>query len=317
MAEGFLEQVKGSTPEEVADNYLVELVFGNLLQVVERNEFGRPKIFKMHDLLRELALSISEKEKFGVVHDVGEEMKVCKAHRLSIHKTNGEVKSFMGRLLNLQTLNIIGTKIETIPRGVGKLQNLRNLFMFRYTRNWNDFRYFVGMQPPSNIVQLKNLSSLCCIEANNDVKRKMQSMTQLTSFAISNVKATDEMDLCIAIQNMSLLTVLTILVANEEETLRMDALSSPPPNIQKLSLTGKLEKVPQWFCSLQRLTFLYLHWSRLDEDLLPQIAALPNLRRLKLINGYVGKRLCFSIAMKHGCVSRLGCGCGTRQFLKK
>ena len=22
-------------------------------------------------------------------------------------------------------------------------------------------------------------------------------------------------------------------------------------------------------------------------------------------------------AMKHGCVSRLGCGCGTRQFLKK
>ena len=77
MVEGFVEQVKGSTAEEVADSYLVELTFRNMLQVVERNEFGRPKRCKMHDLLRELALSISIKEKFGVVHDGGEEMKEC------------------------------------------------------------------------------------------------------------------------------------------------------------------------------------------------------------------------------------------------
>jgi disease resistance protein RPM1 len=87
MAEGFVEQVKGSTPEEVAESYLVELIFRSMLQVVERNEFGRPRRCKMHDLMRELALSISEREKFGVVHDGGEEMKECKARRISIHKT--------------------------------------------------------------------------------------------------------------------------------------------------------------------------------------------------------------------------------------
>ena len=73
----------------------------------------------------------------------------------------------------------------------------------------------------------------------------------------------------------------------------MDALSSPP-DLQKLYLTGKLEKLPQWFCSFQSLTDLQLRWSRLEEDLLPHIAAFPHLGHLSLINAYVGKQLYFS-----------------------
>ncbi|XP_050254164.1 disease resistance protein RPM1-like [Quercus robur] len=359
MAEGFVEQVEGSTLEEVADSYLVELTFRNMLQVVKRNELGRPKRCKMHDLLRELALSISIKEKFGVVHDGGEEMKECNARRISIHRTDGEPKSFtgmsklrsflvfnrslktlpsrskmlrildledapieelsdevfklfnlrylnlrgtllkrlpnsIGRLLNLQTLDLRDTQIEALPRGIGKLQNLRHLIMYRYTRNGNDFRRAIGMQAPSNIGQLKNLQTLCCFEAKGDLIGQIQRMTQLTSIGIGNVKEADETDLCISIQNMGLLRVLAILVTNEEETLRMDALPSPPPNLQNLSLTGKLEKVPQWFRSLQNLKYLGLQWSRLEEDLLPHIAALPHLRRLSLTNAYVGKQLCFN-----------------------
>ena len=109
------------------------------------------------------------------------------------------------------------------------------------------------------------------------------------------MKAADEMDLCDSIQGMTLLRRLLIMVRNEEETLRMDALSSPPRNLQSLVLVGKLEKVPQWFSSLQNLTFLYLHWSRLEEDVLPQIAALPNLVRLSLNNAYSGKQMVFDI----------------------
>ena len=358
MAEGFVEQDRRYMPEEVAESYLLELILRSMLQVVERNEFGRPRRFKMHDLLRELALSISEREKFGVVHDGREEMEECKARRISIHKTNKELKSCtimsklrcflvfdktlkslpsgskllrvldledapinelpdevfklfnlrylnlrrtllkklpnsIGRLLNLQTLDIGRTQIESLPHGIGKLQNLRYLFMFRFTGNWNDFNYYIATQTPSNIVHLKNLQAVCSIEANDDLVLQIRSMTQLTTIGISNVKAADETDLCISIQNMRLLRILSIKVTNEEETLRMDALSSPPPNLQKLLLTGKLEKVPQWFRSLQSLTYLYLHWSRLEEDLLPHIAALPHLGRLKLTNAYVGKQLRF------------------------
>ena len=151
------------------------------------------------------------------------------------------------------------------------------------------------MQTPSYIVRLKNLQAVCSIEANDDLIRQIRSMTQLISIGISNVKAADETDLCISIQNMRLLRTLSIKVTNEEETLRMEALSSPPPNLQKLYLTGKLEKVPQWFRSLQSLTHLRLHWSRLEEDLLPHITALPDLGSLVLNNAYVGKQLCFNI----------------------
>ena len=200
----------------------------------------------------------------------------------------------IGRLLNLQILDIVDTQIETLPRGIGKLQNLRHLIIYRYTRNGNDFRFSIGMQTPSNIAQLKNLQVMCSIETNNDLIRKIQCMSQLTTIGISNVKAAYEIDLCIAIQNMRHLRGLSIRVHNEEETLQVDALSSPPPNLQKIILAGKLEKVPQWFHSLQSLTFLELHWSRLEDDLLPHIATLPNLGPLSLINAYVGNRLCFS-----------------------
>ena len=140
-----------------------------------------------------------------------------------------------------------------------------------------------------------NLQYVSVIEVKGDLIRQIQSMTQLTSIGISNVKATDEMDLCDSIQNMRLLHALAIKVTNEEETLRMDALSSSPPNLQNLLLVGKLEKVPQWFRSLQSLAFLNLHWSRLEEDLLPHIAALPHLGDLALTNAYVGKQFCFNI----------------------
>ena len=78
-------------------------------------------------------------------------------------------------------------------------------------------------------------------------------MTQLTMIGFSNVKEADEMDLCVSIQNMRLLCFLCIMVTNVEETLQIDALLSPP-NLQKLVLVGKLEKVPHWFHSLQSLT---------------------------------------------------------------
>ena len=79
MAEGFVKPIKGCTLEEVVDSYLVELNFCSMLLLIKRNEYGRPRTCKMHDLLQELALSLSNKEKFAAVHGDGGEMKECKA----------------------------------------------------------------------------------------------------------------------------------------------------------------------------------------------------------------------------------------------
>uniref|UniRef100_A0ACD5V117 Uncharacterized protein n=1 Tax=Avena sativa TaxID=4498 RepID=A0ACD5V117_AVESA len=64
IAEGFIVEKGASTLEEVAEGYLKELVNRNMLQLVKRNSFGRMRIFKMHDIVRELANDLCHKDHF-------------------------------------------------------------------------------------------------------------------------------------------------------------------------------------------------------------------------------------------------------------
>ncbi|KAI8025606.1 Disease resistance protein RPM1 [Camellia lanceoleosa] len=302
-----------------------------MLQVVKRNELGRPKKCKMHDLIRKLAISTSATEKFCVVYDgreANDEQESATNHRMSIQSIGRELQSWnwkgmlklrsllvfvveeialplglrllrvldlenapievlpeelvdlfnlrylnlkgtrvkelpksIGRLCNLNTLDITDSKIEMLPAGITMLQNLRHLMMY-YSDNgiFDDFHFNRGTTTPSNICKLKNLQ----------------------------VREVDEEDLCTAIQNMSLLHHLSVMVIDEDEYLRMDAVSSTPRYLKVLILVGKLEKVPCWFHSLQNLTSLLLQWSRLTEDPIPYIQALPNLGWLHLCNAYEG-----------------------------
>ncbi|XP_021817892.1 disease resistance protein RPM1-like [Prunus avium] len=358
IAEGFVEHVKGVTPEEVANNYVMELIFRNMLQ--ERCREYQPAC-KMHDLMREIALSIAEKEKFCVVLDGSETMEETGALRLSIQTTIGEIgprtcmshlRSFfvfatsvssfsfskklpfdstllrvldlegvpidrlpeeltylfnlkylnlrntrikelpesIRRLRNLHTLDLFGTDIEALPIGISKLINLRHLIMC-HSKSGSKL---VGVKLPSSISKMKKLQSLGCIESEGNIIRLIGNMTQLSILGITNVKVSDEKDLCASIQEMKVLSHLYLSVGDGEEFLQVDALSSPSFYLDRLDLIGKLEKVPHWFCSLQCLTCLHLCGSGLEEDLLPHIEALPSLLSLCLNDSYVGKELCFS-----------------------
>ncbi|CAL9000381.1 unnamed protein product [Prunus brigantina] len=369
ISEGFVEHVKGVTLEEVANSYVMELIFRNMLQERYREcqqackERYREcqQACKMHDLMREIAMSIAEKEKFSVVLDGSETMEETGALHLSIQTTNGEIgprtgmsrlRSFfvfatgvssfsfskkfpfdstllrvldlegvpidrlpdeltylfnlkylnlsktrikelpesIRRLSKLQTLDLTWTDIEALPVGISKLLNLRHLVMCRSKSGSK----VVGVKLPSSISKMKKLQSLGCIELEGNIIRLIGSMTQLTVLGISNVKVSDEKDLCAFIQEMKVLSNLYLSVADGEEFLRVDAMSSPSSYLDRLDLIGKLEKVPHWFCSLQCLTHLQLRGSRLEEDLLPHIEALPSLLSLCLNDSYVGKELCFS-----------------------
>ncbi|ONI02475.1 hypothetical protein PRUPE_6G200900 [Prunus persica] len=357
IAEGFVEHVEGVTPEEVAKSYLMELIFRNMLQ--ERFVASRPAC-KMHDVMREIALSKAKKEKFCTVHDGSETVEETGALRLSIQTTNGEIgsctgisrlRSFLvfatgvssfsfsnelpfdlkllkaldledvpidnlpdrvtclfnlkylnldgtlikelpesiGQLRNLQALNVMDTNIEALPRGISKLLNLRHLVAGRFIS-----RKIIGVRIPSSIGKMKKLQSLAYIESEGNIIRLIGSMTQLTFLGITNVKERDEEDLCASIQEMKVLSRLLLFGADGEEFLRVDALSSPPPYLDRLDLIGKLGKVPHWFCSLHSLTIMNLTQSALEEDLLPHIEALPSLRSLSLDNASVRKELCFN-----------------------
>ncbi|KAK8564477.1 hypothetical protein V6N12_036600 [Hibiscus sabdariffa] len=99
MAEGYVEQMKETIPEVFAERYLTELICRGLLQVVSRNGSGRPKAFKMHDILREFAVPISKSIKFVVKSDGMEELEDNGNRRWSIEAKGKEMKGASGTAL--------------------------------------------------------------------------------------------------------------------------------------------------------------------------------------------------------------------------
>ncbi|KAK8564461.1 hypothetical protein V6N12_036584 [Hibiscus sabdariffa] len=362
----FVEPLKGTVPEVVAERYLSELICRGLLQVERRHASGRPKALKMHDILREFAVAISKSMKFVAKSDgeeeigddgirrwsteaKGKEMKGASETALSrlrsllvfavdetskssfnrlpsgfklmrvldlegtpinelphdmgnlfnlryLNLTRTQVKELpksIGKLYNLQSLVMKWTQIKELPAGIVKLKNLRHLIVYGLNGNPTTFDYFWGPVFPSNICLLDNLQILATVEARGDFIKQLGKMTQLRVLGVVNVKETDGQNLCLAIAKMIHLREIGVTSCNEDEQVNMDALESAPPGLEKLYLAGKLEKVPHWFNSLDKLTRLGLCWSRLRVDFLPHIQALPNLGELVLLNAYEGERLCF------------------------
>ena len=154
IAEGFIEERGESTLEEVAEGYLKELIDRNMLQLVERNTFGRTKEFRMHDILRELAVDLCKKNCFGVTYENKCEGPHQKdGRRLVLHKLKDDIQQPFSNVHQLRTiitlgdskssftvlpllcsesrymtvLELSGIPIKKIPDAIGDLFNLRHL----------------------------------------------------------------------------------------------------------------------------------------------------------------------------------------------
>ncbi|KAJ4975301.1 hypothetical protein NE237_000407 [Protea cynaroides] len=75
--------------EDVSENYLQQLIDRSLIQVEERRSDGGVKTCRVHDLIRDLCLKLSEKEKFLESHSSVPSSQT-KPRRLSIHCSRRE-----------------------------------------------------------------------------------------------------------------------------------------------------------------------------------------------------------------------------------
>lgn len=367
VAEGFIKERKGMTMEEVAEEYLTDLIFRSMIQVMETNAAGRVKTCRVHDVMRELAMATSEKQNFCIAYDGRESRLEGKFHHLSVYdrgesirlssnmshhlrsffvfKTDmctsfyldsvsskfkllrvlelqgvpietipgtlvwsfnlrylnlrdtkiSELPKSMERLQNLQTLDVRNTNVRRLPSGISKLPRLRHLYMCcNNGQNYEKPNHLNSRQGPAGIWNIECLQTLACIEAEEELILKVGNLTELRRLEITRLRTVDGPKLCTSIQKIESLLRLSVVASTEEE-LQLEALSLPPPFLQKLELVGKLNRLPHWIRSLANLTHLNLSLSCLQDDIISDLRLLSTLVFLELKKAYRGKLLHFKV----------------------
>ncbi|GLT58463.1 hypothetical protein SLA2020_313540 [Shorea laevis] len=175
IAEGLVEVKEGKKPEEVAEDYLNELLNRSLIQVAVKKSDGRVKTCRIHDLLREIVISKSRDQNFAVVAKEQDAPWPEKVRRLSIHNSLNNVQRnrnvshlrslFMFEVVDplssatlkdllpgklLKVLDLRGAMLEVFP---GEIVNLLLL-------NYLSLRDTKIRSIPSSIGKLQNLETL-------------------------------------------------------------------------------------------------------------------------------------------------------------
>uniref|UniRef100_J3LWI1 Uncharacterized protein n=1 Tax=Oryza brachyantha TaxID=4533 RepID=J3LWI1_ORYBR len=104
IAEGFVKDKAGTTMEELAHDYLSELIHRGMLQVMKRNENGRVKHCRMHSIVRDVTISLCKSKGFHVIWGNKESTSAYVARRFAIHGTTQSTSEILPDLPHVRTL---------------------------------------------------------------------------------------------------------------------------------------------------------------------------------------------------------------------
>ncbi|KAK4285489.1 hypothetical protein QN277_002180 [Acacia crassicarpa] len=312
IAEGFIQSLDTNRVlEDVGDEYFMQLLSRCLFQNVKRDSLGEIKSCKMHDLIHDLALSITKNESYIVTSEKIEENIGDAIRNLSSHFNGawefqfGNVKTKRVRTIlsqkgqcyfihsrsplrffnpifrsttslpkHLRVLVLTNERLE-IPKSIGSLKHLRYL----------DLSGNLKLKKlPQGITKVHNLLSLRLYGCKNLIQlpKDMKKLIRLRHL---------ELDLCVSLT--SLPQSIGSLTSLQELSLNFcTALTSLPGSIgslkslQRLSLNNctALTSLPDSIGSLKSLQGLSLNFCTVLTSLLDSIGSLKSLRGLSLNN---------------------------------
>ncbi|KAJ6928551.1 hypothetical protein NC652_012621 [Populus alba x Populus x berolinensis] len=321
IVERFVEEKQGFTMEEVAEEYLNELVNRSLIQAVEKNYFNRVKTCRVHDLMREIIQMKSREESSVMIANGTRISKNEKVRRLSIHENSEEVQSdmrfpYLWSLLSfsshhsfehgfrnyklLRVLNLDGAPLSTFLPELVELIHLRYLSL----------RWTMISELPESTRKLKYLEIL-------DLKRSPVSslpagITQLTCLcqlrnyryifqSSSFFPDTHGMRVPSGIGRLTSLQKLGSVEVNEDYELvrelgkltqlrRLGILKLREE--QGMDLCYTLDRLKHLTALMDSFTPVYFQFSNLKCDPLKVLQKLPSLVMLELRQAYAGEELC-------------------------
>ncbi|XP_031491656.1 putative disease resistance RPP13-like protein 3 isoform X1 [Nymphaea colorata] len=192
IAEGFIEERSGATAEEVGEDYMLQLIDRSMLQIAETSMDGRVKSCRIHDLMRDLAISISREEEFSFILDMQvRRANVVSPRRMSVFGENKRIEddeesvlsgavgniqllrsllffrvgyistpnliSHSGQFMLLRVLDLSDVYIEKLPKQIGHLLHLRYLC---FRTHWELTHRNRRPKLPRSIGSLQNLETL-------------------------------------------------------------------------------------------------------------------------------------------------------------
>ncbi|RWR73999.1 disease resistance protein RPM1-like protein [Cinnamomum micranthum f. kanehirae] len=233
VAEGFIEEREGHTLEEVAEDYIKELTCRSMLQMKE-NDASPDRWVRMHDVLRELAISIGHEQNFCSTHDKKEAIWTNKARYLSMRNSIMNIQSsstchhrslmlFQIEISSLSLCSISSTykllrvlvlsksSIESVPDELVELFNLRLLDLSRTNVE----------ELPKSIERLQNLQTLDIRETKIKILPKgVGKLKKLRHMLLSSgVQAPD------GIFNLNCLQTLADIGINNDTVRKMGNLT--------------------------------------------------------------------------------------------
>ncbi|WOK93162.1 disease resistance protein RPM1-like [Canna indica] len=297
IAEGFVEARGAQTMEQVAEDYLNELIHRCMLQIDDWSITGKVETCRMHDLVRELTVTVATSEKFSmVVTEPQSTNSFNDARRMSIQNFPVEIRVDLSRIHSLLVFGSVGSpssllsskarhlrvldleraNISSVPNEVGYLFNLHYLSL-----RWTKINRL-----PNSVRRLRNLQSL-------DIRR-----TELSSLPKGISKLKNLRHLCTSnsynwfsnlnaprgLWNLTCLQTLQIS-ANKELVERLGKLSQ----LRKLEIKVGAAYCPQLFASLLQMPFLSrlsIRSNDMNEELMIQFkefsCVFKNLEKLRL-----------------------------------
>ncbi|XP_057810290.1 putative late blight resistance protein homolog R1B-16 [Salvia miltiorrhiza] len=302
VAEGFLKPVSGKSLEEIAKEYLNDLIGRNLVLIHELGSIGNIKKCKIHDLLRDLCLREAEKERFYytpsdsvaisvlppmsqarcLTWNVGRKLSPLNISLLRIVKKTRFVQNDLfgdlDQLVNSRFLYIHLFEMENFPCSIWRFWNLQTLIVHSYTSTevnaptdfWCmphirhvEFEWLRLPNPPTDIV-LGNLQRLGTILDFKCSKQVVQKIPNIKELVFYN--GGDDLMYCLS--NLDCLTKLESLHCS----MSLISAINFPSSLKRLFL--RTDSSSYWW-----------------EDILDKVSALPHLQKLIISSGmfYEGK----------------------------